>query len=112
MFSSKGSGVINQMKSLRLSDVSRKIKKPPVGADKILGLAKKINQIPKVANMNTASNSTVPDVINVPDRTTEDVPTNNIIVADTIHVSTVSSCLNDKVPDIPIITDIVTSEIQ
>ena len=83
MSSSKGSVVINQRKNLGLSEISIKIKKPPIRAHKILGLAKKINKIPKVADIITAFNSTVPDVINVPDRTTEDVPTNNIIVADT-----------------------------
>ena len=40
----KESGVINQRKSLGLAEVSRKINKPPVKADKILGLAK-INMI-------------------------------------------------------------------
>ena len=89
----KESGVINQRKSLGLAEVSRKINKPPVKADKILGLAKKINMIPRVTDINTASISTVPDVINVPDRTTEDVSNINIIVTDTTEVSTVSSWL-------------------
>ena len=95
----KENRIINQRKSLEMAEVSRKIRKPPARADKILNLSKNINKVltSKVTDKTAAKTSTGPDVINVPNRTNEDFSTGHITLMDITDIPTASNINNEKV---------------